>query len=99
MTELQLEKWMNRITYKPNFRFNTRIRYGSVEVQIIGHVTDVNDHSKTTDVISEVRQKVEYFKTFSIFKEWIFANLMYWESHETYEWFYIDGKKEHDPHT
>ena len=99
MTKATLDQWMSRITYKPHFRFNHRLVDGFVEIQVIGHVIDIDDRRKKTDIISEVKENAKYFTTFERFRDWLFYQIMVWETHEAKEWFFVDGEKFHEVHT
>lgn len=95
LTRHALETALNRITYKPGFRFELFDHYEGLWLRI---TATVDDSTKQAELDLGIDVPVPPFDNVGQFHRWLLWRLTCHEIHESCEWFKVDGVAVFDPH-
>ncbi len=102
-TTSDIQKWLDRFSYKSGWEFELQTKVGDTEDSVIGlsvimHVLDASGSDKVIPVQMVKKLIPSRYKTEDEFYEWLKRTIWIAEDHEMMEWFKVDGKKYDDPH-
>lgn len=97
---LLYRSWLEHVTYKPHMTFTIlKLDQYQLTLEMRMRVEDTYRPGEMTHVISGVSFYYETFKNKQQnFYKWVLSQLIMLETHETREWFKVDGKIFDNPH-